>query len=131
MKLSKKSSSKFFKWILLRFRIMILTFSNYQELRILFFSNKLKHSDLKKMAIYDIVVNLGLFCLVIFVVFILGLYFFQNNLLYMPGSTLLSIFYNFIIIHIFLVIMGSGIPKSSAGNPVGYRNPGEKFYYSY
>ena len=25
--------------------------------------------------------------------------------------------------------MGSGIPKSSAGNPVGYRNPGEKFYF--
>ena len=92
MKLSKKSSSKFFKWILLRFRIMILTFSNYQELRILFFSKKLKHSDLKKMAIYDIVVNLGLFCLVIFVVFILGLYFFQNNLLYMPGFRLLSKF---------------------------------------
>jgi len=24
--------------------------------------------------------------------------------------------------------MGSNIPKSSSGNPVGYRNPGERFY---
>ncbi len=76
------------------------------------------------MFLFDALYNLGIFAIIIFVSVLLGFYFFQNNLLYMPGNSKIAKKQK--INPYRLVIMGSGIQKSSSGNPNGYKNPGER-----